>query len=927
MVVSDSRERVVFTVRPEDGDIAMTRSIRLLRSLASVVLVAALLATGVTPVSGMPAIRAIEAAAPDGRLIVFWRPGHQANPANLSDGRIASASTVAGRAGARSLVVARPGTAAALAARLRSDPDVVAVVPDARIMAAAWPSSGSPSDPYYATSQADLPLIGMPTAWRTTTGSASVVVAVLDSGTTPSHADLAGITLVSPYNEITNTAGATDDWWHGTHITGTIAAQTNNGTGIAGIAPGVSIMPIKVLDSTGTGYFSDFLDAVDYAVANGAKILNMSLAASLDAAAVAAAQPTIDAAHAAGVTIIAAAGNYEGSAVKYPCAFDHVICVAATDNSDAHASFSNANAFVDISAPGVAVMSTYPLGCSPLPSCYSPQNGTSMATPHVVGVAALVLSAWPAKTPDQVEAALVSTAVDLGTPGRDNTFGHGRVDAGAAVAFGPVPSAPTGVAATAGNASALVSWTAPASVGGSAFVTYTVTSSPGGKTCTTGGALTCTVTGLTNGTPYTFSVVASNPAGPGPPSAPSAAVTPATVPGAPTRVVATPGNASAFVSWTAPADDGGDAITSYAATSAPDGRTCVTNGGLACTVTGLTNGTAYAFSVKAANGIGSGPSSVPSAAVTPAPTVPGAPTGVVATPGNASALVSWTAPADDGGDAITSYTATSTPGGRTCATGSALTCTVTGLTDGTAYTFSVQAANGVGSGPASDPSAAVTPEVTVPPAASIAGLPTWLNTTSVPLRWSATMGTAPIASYDVRYRRAAWNGSFGSYVTWRLETLATSATFSASSGYTYCFAARARDVDGSLSAWTADTCTAVPLDDRSLARYGRWTARTGTAYFRSTSLRSSTYGAEVTRTRVVARRMAILATTCPTCGSVRVYWGSKLLRTISLKSTTRVDKKLIPVATFASRRTGTLKIKVYSSGKKVLVDGVAIRRN
>src|SRR5450759_2497008 len=200
----------------------MTRSTRSLRSLLLVIpLIATLLATGAAVGSDAQAVRAADAAAPEGRLIVFWKPGHSTA---IADSRMASASTVAGRAGARSLVIARPGSAGALAAQLRSDPDVAAVVPDARVTLDDWPASGSPDDPYYASNQAELPLIGVPTAWQTTTGSASVIVAIIDTGTTMNHEDLAGITFVSPYNEDTGTAGAADDNGHGTHVTGKIAA-------------------------------------------------------------------------------------------------------------------------------------------------------------------------------------------------------------------------------------------------------------------------------------------------------------------------------------------------------------------------------------------------------------------------------------------------------------------------------------------------------------------------------------------------------------------------------------------------------------------------------------------------------------------------------------------------------------------------------
>ena len=131
-----------------------------------------------------------------------------------------------------------------------------------------------------------------------------------------------------------------------------------------------------------------------------------------------------------------AAGNDGDTSVEYPCAFVHVICVAATDDSDIHASFSNRNAFVDISAPGVDQVSTA------IGGGYVQMSGTSMATPHVVGVAALILSAHPGDTPSQIEAALESTALDLGTVGRDDSYGYGRVDAAAAVAVVPPPGPP-----------------------------------------------------------------------------------------------------------------------------------------------------------------------------------------------------------------------------------------------------------------------------------------------------------------------------------------------------------------------------------------------------------------------------------------------------------------------------------------------------
>ena len=281
-----------------------------------------------------------------------------------------------------------------------------------------------------------------------------------------------------------------------------------------------------------------------------------------------------------------------------------------------------------------------------------------------------------------------------------------------AVTPATLPGAPTNIGAFAGNGQATVSWGAPTSDGGSAINGYTATSNPGSLTCTSGGSLNCVVGGLTNGTQYTFTVAATNAIGTGPPSAPSSAVTPASVPGAPTNVSAVAGNASATVSWSAPASDGGSAINGYTVTSNPGSLSCGTTGTPSCVVSGLTNGVGYTFTVTATNTFGSGPPSVPSTSVTPA-TIPGAPASVSATAGNASATVDWSAPTSDGGSAIIDYTATSNPGNLTCGTSGGLSCVVAGLTNGVGYTFTVTATNGIGTGPPSGPSSTVTP-VAVP---------------------------------------------------------------------------------------------------------------------------------------------------------------------------------------------------------------------
>jgi serine protease len=302
----------------------------------------------------------------------------------------------------------------------------------APIRAFEWPA-GAPDDPWFG-SQTDLQPIGVPTAWLRTTGSQAVVVAVLDTGIDAAHPEFAG-RIVPGYDAIRDRAdGPTDfgptndDQGHGTHVSGTIAAAANNGGGIAGIAPSVTIMPIKVLDANGEGTFSSMVRGMNWAVAHGARIITMSLGGPLGPDAAGQVQGTVDAAYSAGAVIVAASGNDGAVIDQYPCNFRHVLCVgSATYDGTAVSTFSTRTAALALVAPGEHIASAYP------GNQYAYGSGTSMATPHVTGAVALLRSLDPQISVDQVVIDLVETAKPLVPGGRNPDSGYGLLQVGAAL--------------------------------------------------------------------------------------------------------------------------------------------------------------------------------------------------------------------------------------------------------------------------------------------------------------------------------------------------------------------------------------------------------------------------------------------------------------------------------------------------------------
>ncbi len=280
---------------------------------------------------------------------------------------------------------------------------------------------GVPNDPEYYR-EWHLPAISADAAWDVTQGSASTIIAVIDTGVDYTHPDLSP-NVVQGYNFVANNTNAYDDNGHGTHVSGIAAAVGNNGYGIAGVDWNARIMPLKVLDAQGSGYDSDVARAIRYAADKGADVISMSLGGGGYSQTL---QDAINYAYQKGLVIVAAAGNDGTNLISYPAAMDNVISVAALDSSDNLASFSNYGQGLDISAPGLAIYSTVPGG-------FATYSGTSMATPVVSGTAALVLGRHPDRSPGDITQMLFNSATDLGGAGYDTRFGYGKVNAYAAL--------------------------------------------------------------------------------------------------------------------------------------------------------------------------------------------------------------------------------------------------------------------------------------------------------------------------------------------------------------------------------------------------------------------------------------------------------------------------------------------------------------
>ena len=400
--------------------------------LSSVGVIAAVLVLG----SALPAPAHIGEVATEPTTLVV-RYTKSAAPADVNQALAAVGARQLGSIGALRLM--RVEVAASSVPILRAQ----SVVEWAYRPSVAHVMGGRPNDPLLNRQWA-LTTMDVFRGWQHEDGTGSpVTVAVVDSGIDPSHPDLQGA-LVKGLDLINDDDDPADDHGHGTHVAGVIAARSNNRKGIAGLSWGAKVMPLKACRFDGSCDEYSVTAAIVYAVQQGAKVINLSLGGPADGC-----PPAYDLARRfaeqRGVALVAAAGNggnkEAGNPMMYPAGCDGYIGVGATSPFDEWAPFSEHNSSVDLSAPGMGVLSTIPpalggMEDDPASPGYGLADGTSMAAPQVSGLAALLFAAHPGWTAAQVEQRMSTTAIDLGERGRDDYFGEGRINVGRALSGG-----------------------------------------------------------------------------------------------------------------------------------------------------------------------------------------------------------------------------------------------------------------------------------------------------------------------------------------------------------------------------------------------------------------------------------------------------------------------------------------------------------
>ncbi|HEY9897815.1 MAG TPA: S8 family serine peptidase [Pantanalinema sp.] len=333
------------------------------------------------------------AQAAPGKIVVKLKNGYGTRAVQ----GLRMVQAVEGLSNTRVYTVPAGSTVEETLAQLRRDANVIYAEPDYIYHATEIRSQAVTNDPMREQLWG-LEKIQAPQAWDTTRGDAAVTVAVVDTGVDYNHEDLAGQVIKGP-DFGNNDNDPMDDQGHGSHVAGTIAALGDNGKGVVGIAYKTRILAIKVLGSDGSGSTSAIAQGILKAQEMGARIINLSLGGPQEASVL---KDAIDQVTAKGVLCVVASGNDGKTTPNYPAAYPNALSVGATDQSDKRTSFSNHASSVDIAAPGLDILSS-------TGGTYKKLSGTSMASPHVTGAAALLLAKYPSLTPQQLRDALTQS--------------------------------------------------------------------------------------------------------------------------------------------------------------------------------------------------------------------------------------------------------------------------------------------------------------------------------------------------------------------------------------------------------------------------------------------------------------------------------------------------------------------------------------
>ncbi len=388
--------------------------------------------TGVAALAAMLlmlcAVTAQAATYEPNQVIVKYADGVSTTQRVALFDRTGVTKTLSSVSGVGAKVVSVSGDPAAVAARLNRSSLVQYAEPNLILKVDAVPN-----DPRFGELYG-MDRIDAPEGWDAAglgafPATGGVKIGIVDTGIDQTHPDLSGQTVACAKSQgllpimsgSIQVGSCADDNDHGSHVAGTIAAKANNGIGVAGVAFNADLVICKALGGPlGTGSTADVANCINWVASQGARVISMSLGGG--------ASTTLQQAVASawnngnGALIVAAAGNDGDSTLNYPAAYAEVVSVAATDSADARASFSNANADVEIAAPGVNVLSTVRGGG------YATFSGTSMATPHVSAVAGVLRQVFPADSAAAIRSRLDAAVNDLGPAGRDASFGFGRVN-------------------------------------------------------------------------------------------------------------------------------------------------------------------------------------------------------------------------------------------------------------------------------------------------------------------------------------------------------------------------------------------------------------------------------------------------------------------------------------------------------------------